>query len=120
MLIQWYPGHMTKARREMAAAMPSQDVIIEVLDARMPGASSNPVVTELRADKPCLKVLSKSDIADPQITEAWLRYFESTGADPAAEHPGGAVLAIAISTGSPSSAGASPRARAAPASPCAR
>jgi ribosome biogenesis GTPase A len=98
MLIQWYPGHMTKARREMAAAMPSQDVIIEVLDARMPGASSNPVVTELRADKPCLKVLSKSDIADPQITEAWLRYFESTGVDPVNEHPGGAVLAIAIST----------------------
>lgn len=98
MLIQWYPGHMTKARREMAAAMPSQDVIIEVLDARMPGASSNPVVTELRADKPCLKVLSKSDIADPQITEAWLRYFESTFADPAAERPGGSVLAIAVST----------------------
>ncbi len=77
MLIQWYPGHMTKARREMAAAMPSQDVIIEVLDARMPGASSNPVVTELRADKPCIKVLSKSDIADPRVTEAWLRHFES-------------------------------------------
>jgi len=98
MLIQWYPGHMTKARRELAAAMPSQDVIIEVLDARMPGASSNPVVTELRADKPCLKVLSKSDIADPQITEAWLHHFESTSADPATEQPGGAVLAIAIST----------------------
>ncbi len=98
MLIQWYPGHMTKARREMAAAMPSQDVIIEVLDARMPGASSNPVVTELRADKPCLKVLSKSDIADPQITEAWLRHFESPAANPAGELPGAAVLAIAIST----------------------
>ena len=98
MLIQWYPGHMTKARREMAAAMPSQDVIIEVLDARMPGASSNPVVTELRADKPCLKVLSKSDIADPPITEAWLRHFEAASADPAAESPSGAVLAIAIST----------------------
>ncbi|MEO7331633.1 MAG: ribosome biogenesis GTPase YlqF, partial [Minicystis sp.] len=48
MSIQWYPGHMTKARREMAAAMPAQDLIIEVVDARLPWASSNPVVSELR------------------------------------------------------------------------
>jgi ribosome biogenesis GTPase A len=96
MLIQWYPGHMTKARREMAAAMPAQDVIIEVLDARMPGASSNPVVTELRGDKPCVKVLSKSDIADPQITEKWLRHFESGRGQ-----AGGPVLAVALSTERP-------------------
>jgi ribosome biogenesis GTPase A len=91
MLIQWYPGHMTKARRELAAAMPAQDVIIEVLDARLPAASENPVVAELRGDKPCLKVLSKSDLADPQITEAWLRQLEAAPV-------GGPVIAIAIST----------------------
>lgn len=96
MLIQWYPGHMTKARREMAAAMPLQDVIIEVLDARMPLASANPVVTELRGDKPCVKVLSKSDIADPQVTDQWLQHFES-----AARPRGGPVLAVALSTDRP-------------------
>jgi ribosome biogenesis GTPase A len=104
MLIQWYPGHMTKARREMAAAMPAQDVIIEVVDARLPWASANPVVTELRADKPCIKVLSKSDIADPQITEQWLRYFESGRAGAGAEPPGGPVLAVALSTDRPGEA----------------
>jgi ribosome biogenesis GTPase A len=104
MLIQWYPGHMTKARREMAAAMPSQDVIIEVLDARMPGASSNPVVTELRADKPCIKVLSKSDIADPRITEAWVRHFESGRGGGSSERRGGPVLAVALSTDKPGEA----------------
>ena len=96
MSIQWYPGHMTKARQAMAEAMPSQDVIIEVLDARMPGASENPVVAELRKQKPCLKVLSKSDLADPEVTSAWLRYFESARAEPSKDHPAGRVVAIAI------------------------
>jgi ribosome biogenesis GTPase A len=77
MSLQWYPGHMTKARRELAALMPSQDVVIEVLDARLPGSSSNPLVTELRRQKPCIKVLTRSDLADPEVTRAWLRYFRS-------------------------------------------
>ena len=77
MSLQWYPGHMTKARRELAALMPSQDVVIEVLDARLPEASSNPVITELRGVKPCIKVLTKSDLADPEVTRAWLRHFET-------------------------------------------
>jgi ribosome biogenesis GTPase A len=101
MLIQWYPGHMTKARREIAAAMPSQDVIIEVLDARLPGASANPVVTELRGEKPCVKVLSKSDLADPAITAAWLRHFESSPPTEDGAPAGGAVLAVALSTDQP-------------------
>lgn len=87
MAIQWYPGHMTKARRVLGEMMPSQDVVIEVLDARMPAASANPVVAELRGSKPCVKVLSKSDLADPEVTEAWLAHFQS---DPT-------VLAIATS-----------------------
>jgi ribosome biogenesis GTPase A len=77
MTTQWYPGHMNKARRTIAEAMPTTDVLIEVLDARMPAASSNPVITELRKGKPCLKVLSKSDLADPEVTKAWIRHFEA-------------------------------------------
>jgi ribosome biogenesis GTPase A len=77
MALQWYPGHMTKARRELVALMPSQDVVIEVVDARLPGASSNPLLRELRRDKPCVKVLAKSDLADPERTMAWLEYFRS-------------------------------------------
>ncbi len=88
MPIQWYPGHMNKARRVMAEVMPSQDVVIEVLDARMPAASANPVVAELRRDKPCVKVLSKSDLADPEATEAWLKHFETDAT----------VLAVATTT----------------------
>ena len=75
MSLQWYPGHMTKARRELAALMPSQDVVIEVLDARLPAASSNPLIAELRGQKPVVKVLTKRDLADPAVTEAWLAYF---------------------------------------------
>lgn len=77
MSLQWYPGHMTKARRELAALMPSRDVVIEVLDARLPGSSTNPLITQLRRDKPCIKVLAKADLADPVVTEAWLKYFRT-------------------------------------------
>src|SRR3954466_8885281 len=77
MAVQWFPGHMTKALRELTALMPSQDVIIEVLDARLPGSSSNPALTELRGQKPCIKVLSKSDLADPALTDAWLDHFRN-------------------------------------------
>lgn len=77
MSLQWYPGHMTKARRELAALMPSQDVVIEVLDARLPAASSNPLITELRGDKPVVKVLTKRDLADQSATEAWVAHFRA-------------------------------------------
>ena len=91
MSIQWFPGHMTKARKSIADSMAKTDVVIEVLDARMPRASANPVVTELRRQKPCIKVLNKSDLADPKITDAWLRYFEASSV-------GGKVLAVALTT----------------------
>ncbi|MEO7093556.1 MAG: ribosome biogenesis GTPase YlqF [Polyangiales bacterium] len=76
MSLQWYPGHMTKARRELAALMPSQDVMIEVIDGRLPKASSNPLLAEIRGTKPVIKVLTKSDLADPEVTRAWVTYLE--------------------------------------------
>lgn len=77
MAIGWYPGHMTAARRKAAETMATTDVVIEVLDARLPGASTNPMIAELRAkrQRPCLKVLNKADLADPDATAAWLRAF---------------------------------------------
>jgi ribosome biogenesis GTPase A len=87
---------MTKARRVIAEAMPAQDVVIEVLDARMPRASENPLVTELRGAKPCVKVLSKSDLADPDVTRLWLQHFAAL--DAARPVTSGKVLAIAITT----------------------
>lgn len=77
MAIQWFPGHMTSARKKAAETMASIDVVIEVVDARLPGASTNPMVRELRLhrQRPCLKVLNKSDLADPVVTKAWLAYY---------------------------------------------
>ncbi len=63
MPIQWYPGHMTEAKRVMVETIPAHDVVIEVLDARLPHSSSNPIVSEIRTDKPRIKVLTKSDLA---------------------------------------------------------
>jgi ribosome biogenesis GTPase A len=77
MAIQWYPGHMTSARKKAAETMASIDVIIEVVDARLPEASTNPVVRELRLQRqrPCLKILNKADLADPAATKAWIDYY---------------------------------------------
>lgn len=79
MPIQWFPGHMTSARKKAAETMASIDVVIEVLDARLPEASSNPLINELRSfrQRPCLKLLNKSDLADPVATKAWLAYFNA-------------------------------------------
>ena len=76
MQIQWFPGHMNKARNEVKAALPKVDLLIEVLDARIPYSSENPMVRELRGDKPALKVLAKSDLADPERTKEWLAWHE--------------------------------------------
>ncbi len=77
MAIQWYPGHMTSARKKAAETMARIDVVIEVVDARLPEASTNPMVHELRLfrQRPCLKILNKSDLADPLATKAWLDYY---------------------------------------------
>ncbi len=76
MLIQWYPGHMHKAGKEIKDILPQVDLIIEILDARIPFSSQNPMLAALRGDKPCIKVLSKSDLADPEITGQWQTYLE--------------------------------------------
>lgn len=76
MAIQWYPGHMHKAQKEIAEVMPQVDLVIEVLDARIPYSSENPMVSSLRGDKPCIKLLNKSDLADPVVTQAWIEYLE--------------------------------------------
>jgi ribosome biogenesis GTPase A len=76
MKIQWYPGHMYKANKDIKAALPKVDLVIEVLDARIPFSSQNPVLSSLRGNKPCIKLLNKSDLADPEITRIWQDYFE--------------------------------------------
>ena len=76
MLIQWYPGHMHKASKEVKQTLHQVDVVIEVLDARLPFSSQNPMLTTLRGDKPCIKILSKSDLADPERTQEWQTYLE--------------------------------------------
>ena len=93
MSIQWFPGHMTSARKKAAETLAMADVVVEVLDARLPQASSNPMIHELRAfrQRPCLKLLNKADMADPLATKAWLDYF--------AQQPG--VKAVAISCKKP-------------------
>ncbi|NQZ53621.1 MAG: ribosome biogenesis GTPase YlqF [Piscirickettsiaceae bacterium] len=74
--INWYPGHMHKASKEMRKIVPQVDLIIEILDARIPFSSENPMLADIRGDKPCIKVLSKSDLADPIMTQKWQDYLE--------------------------------------------
>jgi ribosome biogenesis GTPase A len=79
MAVQWYPGHMTQARKKAEETMEFMDIVIEVLDARVPEASHNPVINEMRLfrQRPNLKILNKADLADPKVTEAWLNYFNA-------------------------------------------
>jgi len=79
MAIQWFPGHMHLTRQAIAARIKSIDVVIELLDARLPGSSSNPLLGELAGHRPTLKVLNKQDLADPERTQAWLAWY---GAQP--------------------------------------
>ncbi len=76
MAINWFPGHMHKARKEIKKVMPQMDLIIEVLDARIPFSSENPLVPALRGDTPLIKVLNKRDLADPEVTGQWQTWLE--------------------------------------------
>ncbi|WP_424947641.1 ribosome biogenesis GTPase YlqF [Candidatus Spongiihabitans sp.] len=75
--IQWYPGHMHKAGKDITTMLKKVDVCIELLDARIPFSSENPMLASLRGRKPCLKVLSKSDLADAQLNTLWQQHYES-------------------------------------------
>ncbi len=78
MAIHWYPGHMHKAQKQITEVMPQIDLVIEVLDARIPYSSENPMVASLRKDKPCIKIFNKFDLADPEITARWQKAFEAS------------------------------------------
>ena len=77
MPIQWFPGHMNAARKKAEETLEWTDVVIEVVDARLPEASSNPMIRSLREQRqrPALKLLNKADLADPQATAAWLEFY---------------------------------------------
>ncbi|MCF6265736.1 MAG: ribosome biogenesis GTPase YlqF [Desulfuromusa sp.] len=76
MIIDWYPGHMKKARAQIIEILPKIDLVIEVLDARLPASSANPLLERLRGDKPCIKILNKNDLADSSVTKKWVQFFE--------------------------------------------
>ncbi len=73
--IQWFPGHMTRTKRKITEMLPQVDIVVEVIDARIPVSSRNPDLDTLVASKPRLLILNKADIADEAATGAWLRYF---------------------------------------------
>ena len=73
--VQWYPGHMHKASREMREALSGVDVVVELLDARLPYSSANPMLREICAQRPVVRLLTKSDMADPTWTESWLAWY---------------------------------------------
>ena len=77
MAIQWFPGHMHTTRKAIAERLPDIDVVIELLDARLPGSSANSLLAEMTQGKPALKVLNKQDLADPGLTEQWLAHYRA-------------------------------------------
>ena len=77
--IQWYPGHMAKAMRRLAEDLRIVDVVIEAVDARVPGAGANPALERLAARKPRLLVLTRDDLAEPALTAAWLERYRAGG-----------------------------------------
>lgn len=79
MNIQWFPGHMTKAQRMIEENLAMVDAVCEILDARIPYSSRNPDIDRLAGDKPRLVILNRADLADPQMTARWRKYFESRG-----------------------------------------
>jgi ribosome biogenesis GTPase A len=79
MTIHWFPGHMTKARRQIEDKLKLIDVVIELLDARIPLSSRNPMIDEILKGKPRMVLLNKHDLADPQITAEWVKYFADKG-----------------------------------------
>ena len=79
MNLQWYPGHMTKAKRQMMEDIKLIDLVIELLDARVPLSSRNPDIDEIAGSKACMILLNKADLADPEKSKAWMQRFEKDG-----------------------------------------
>ena len=79
MSIQWFPGHMAKARRQVEERLKQVDVVMELLDARLPLSSRNPMMQEILSGKPRLVLLNKYDLADANANRLWLEYFETRG-----------------------------------------
>lgn len=77
MAIQWFPGHMNLTRKAIAERIQEIDVVIEMLDARLPGSSANPLLAEMTGHKPTLKILNKQDVADPARTQQWLAHYNA-------------------------------------------
>ena len=77
MAIQWFPGHMNVTKQAISDRIKDIDVVVELLDARLPGSSANPMLAELTSSKPALKVLNKQDLADPERTGLWLSYYNA-------------------------------------------
>ena len=79
MTIQWFPGHMAKARRQVTEKLKLVDIIFELVDARIPYSSRNPMIVEIIQHKPRVVLLNKADMADKEITAEWIRYFKEQG-----------------------------------------
>ncbi|MCM3587166.1 ribosome biogenesis GTPase YlqF [Mesobacillus maritimus] len=79
MTIQWFPGHMAKARRQVTEKLKLVDIIFELVDARIPYSSRNPMIDEIIQHKPRIVLLNKADMADKEITTEWIRYFKDQG-----------------------------------------
>ncbi|AXR06355.1 ribosome biogenesis GTPase YlqF [Salinimonas sediminis] len=77
MALHWFPGHMHKALKEIKESLSQVDILIEVLDARIPFSSENPEIAKIRGDKPCIKILNKFDLADPDLTAQWQTHLEA-------------------------------------------
>jgi len=84
MNIQWFPGHMLETKNQLKSAIAKVDALLEVVDARLPLSSSNPFLERIATGKNRIKVLNKTDIADPEVTQSWLEYFNRDVNCPAA------------------------------------
>ena len=79
MIINWYPGHMAKAKRLIEENLRVIDVVIELVDARIPWSSTNPMISKLIGQKPSVLVLNKADLADPKVLHEWVQYYKREG-----------------------------------------
>ncbi len=96
MAIQWFPGHMHLTKKAITERIKDTDVVIELLDARLPGSSANPLLAELTSGRPALKVLNKQDVADPERTAQWLAYYN--------DQPGTRAIGLDASVATPAKA----------------